>query len=84
MRKVTLFLPLLLIIFLFVCAPAVQAVEGSEVPFSYEIDENNHTVTIVDCYSCDETELIIPEEIDGYPVTSIGEYAFNLCNYTSV
>ena len=44
--------------------------------FTYTVSENE--VTITDC----DTSVIsvtIPAEIDGYPVTAIGEYAFEEC-----
>lgn len=41
---------------------------------------NNGTITITD-YSGSETAVIIPSNIDGKPVTSIGSYAFNECYY---
>ncbi len=44
---------------------------------TYEI--NNGEVTITDC---DETifgDVIIPDTIQGYPVTTIGDYAFSYC-----
>lgn len=42
----------------------------------YEIKNGEITIT-----GCDKnvTEVEIPSEIEGYPVTSIGEYAFKYC-----
>lgn len=42
----------------------------------YEIEKKNTTVTIRRCYVCGGG-IEIPEEIDGYPVTEIGDYAFS-------
>lgn len=44
---------------------------------TYEVNEEG-TITITDC---DEsaTEVVIPSEIDGIPVTTIGVYAFYYC-----
>ena len=38
------------------------------------------TGTITDCNEEAEGELVIPEEINGVKVTSIGDFAFNWCN----
>ena len=49
---------------------------------TYEIveDENgNKSVTITDCDSSISGNHIIPELIEGYPVTSIGDWAFSNC-----
>lgn len=42
----------------------------------YEIEKKNNTVTICRCYVCGGG-IQIPEEIDGCPVTEIGDYAFS-------
>ena len=45
----------------------------------------NGEVTITKCTDKSVTEVEIPSEIDGYPVKTIGEYAFNGCkNLVSV
>ena len=44
--------------------------------YEYEITEEN-TIRIVKFYGSPE-EVVIPEELDGYPVTEIGFKAFNL------
>lgn len=50
--------------------------------FSYTIKDNE--VTITDC-SRSATVIEIPAELEGYPVTAIGEAAFNNCtNLTQV
>ncbi len=46
--------------------------------FSYEVTENGE-VTITE-YKGEAAEVVIPSEIDGYKVTSIGSYAFSECN----
>ena len=46
-------------------------------PLSYEY--NNGTIKITDC-NTSVTEVVIPAEIEGYPVTSIGERAFYGCS----
>ena len=45
--------------------------------FTYTLQEDN-TAEIIG-YSGDGEELEIPEEIDGYPVTAIGDKAFSDC-----
>ena len=44
--------------------------------FEYEISNGEVIIT-----NCDKnvTEVVIPSEIEGYPVTAIGEYAFYNC-----
>ncbi len=51
-----------------------EPVRGKEGHLSYKIKNGKATIT-----SCDESvcgELVIPDTINGYPVTGIGEYAF--------
>lgn len=50
--------------------------------FIYEINENNEVV--ITKYIGNDENLIIPSEIDGKPVTEIGESAFENCSLTSV
>ncbi|MBT6240312.1 MAG: leucine-rich repeat domain-containing protein, partial [Verrucomicrobia bacterium] len=47
-------------------------------PLTYEIADGQ--VTITDCDEGAEGELEIPAEIEGAPVTSIGEWAFRSCS----
>ncbi len=44
---------------------------------------NGDEITITDC-DISITDVIIPEEIDGVPVTTIGERAFGSCHMTSI
>ena len=39
----------------------------------------NEEVTITDCDQAAAGELVIPDTIEGNPVTSIGDYAFRSC-----
>ena len=41
---------------------------------------NNGEVTITDCYNSISGGVVIPETIEGYPVTSIGDAAFYSCD----
>ena len=54
--------------------PATTSDEAT-VPEGLEYEINGEEVTITD-YTGSATELIIPDEIEGYPVTSIESYAF--------
>ncbi len=47
---------------------------------SYEINEDSSGVTITQCDSSAAVDIVIPEEIDGLPVTTIGDYAFQRCS----
>ncbi len=65
-------------LFLWVAAPRAAA---QTLDYSYET--NNGTITITG-YTCPRGAVIIPETINGLPVTSIGDWAFNGCSLTSV
>ena len=49
---------------------------------TYEI--NDGEVTITDCDSSISGDVIIPDTIEGYPVTTIGEFAFSGCGLSCV
>ena len=51
--------------------------------FEYEINEDGDTVTITE-YTGIDSKVTIPEIINGKKVTSIGEYAFCNCSFTSI
>ena len=70
--------------YIFLGAPAVIAVNTADASdLTYKIE--NGEVTITDCKEDASGELVIPATIEGYPVTSIGDYAFNYCmSLTSV
>ncbi|MBQ6266131.1 MAG: leucine-rich repeat protein, partial [Clostridia bacterium] len=55
-----------------------EPVGGTYGPLSYEI--SNGEVTITDCDETISGELVIPDTIEGYPVTSIGDVAFSYCS----
>ena len=44
--------------------------------FEYEIDEGRVTIT---GYTGKDRDVVIPDEIEGLPVTRIGSYAFQYC-----
>lgn len=56
---------------------SVTLTENTSV-WEYEYDYRNDGVSITGYYG-DATELEIPSSLDGYPVTSIGWYAFDDC-----
>ena len=47
---------------------------------AYSINPDGKTCTVTGIRSWTQTEISIPEEIDGYTVTSIGENAFSGCS----
>lgn len=63
------FVLITLVSFLFLMASAETTQEG----FTYRIISGQVTIT---GYEGTETELVIPDEIDGYEVTKIDKYAF--------
>ena len=54
-----------------------SAVETPAADFEYTIEDSKVTI---DAYIGSATEVVIPAEIEGYPVTSIGDYAFYICS----
>ena len=77
---VTLMLTLLVLV---IANLPVQAQAATVEDLSYTI--NDGQITITDCNHYASGELIIPDTIEGYPVTSIGSWAFwNIPNLTSI
>ena len=71
---------LLALLMLFGALPATVFAAGQTNPLdylTYEIADGE--VTITDCDTSISGELTIPETIEGYPVTGIGEWAFENC-----
>ena len=75
MKKLLCVLVALALCFAMVKLPA-KAVNTSDL--FYEIHDGQ--VTITDCDTSAQGTLIIPSQIDGYPVTKIGDYAFADCD----
>lgn len=50
--------------------------------FSYELNEDGTGVIITGYKGEERGDLKIPSEINGYPVTEIGEYAFKNCRFS--
>ena len=71
---------LLALLMLFGALPATVFAAEKTNPLdylTYEISDGE--VTITDCDTSISGELTIPETIEGYPVTGIGEWAFENC-----
>lgn len=52
-----------------------KEVSGSQ-GLAYDINDDGITCTITGIGSCEDTDIIIPLEIDGYAVTAVGNAAF--------
>lgn len=48
--------------------------------FTYELNEEKNGIVITGYEGEEEGDLVIPDEIDGYPVTCIGDSAFEDCS----
>lgn len=59
--------------------PAPRPTPNPPSDFEWEIDENGGVV-ITGLVSPNATEVIVPAEIDGSPVTKIGDNAFYECS----
>ena len=46
---------------------------------AYAANEDGKTCAITGIGTCKDTEVVIPETVEGYTVTSIGEFAFSSC-----
>ena len=57
-----------------------------QIPFIgiYVCISHNGEITITDCDTSASGDLVIPSEIEGYPVTVIGNQAFRYNDLTSV
>lgn len=54
--------------------PDPNMVQGTSEEWEYSLDENNKAT--ITGYKGEETEIRIPDMVDGYTVVAIGEYAF--------
>ena len=76
LKKITL--AVMLLGFMFILMVGFGTTADAFSALEYEIVDGEVTIT-----KCDETifgEVVIPETIDGYPVTSIGDSAFSGCS----
>lgn len=75
---------------------AEQYAREKNIPFSYFIDQNSETETSKYSYALlddgtakimrylgSEQQVTVPSELDGYPVTVIGNHAFNECSWVT-
>ena len=66
----------------YTCSNCGDTYVGDQVPaigslgLAYEVNSDGTTCTITGIDTCTDTEIYIPEVIDGYTVTAIGEKAF--------
>lgn len=82
-RCLSIFLSLSLILSIFTVSDFSAFADNTNGNFSYSVNDSG--VTITRCNDYNSTEIIIPSEIDGYPVTEIGDSTFRGCtNLTSV
>lgn len=68
-------------LFTFLPTAAFAATPNPESDFTYTISENSVTIT---GYKGKDTDVIIPYKIGGYPVTKIGENAFQKSSLTNI
>ena len=78
-KAISLLLAVLMISSMFFCAGVTGFAADSDILeyLTYEI--NDGEVIITDCDSSISGEVVIPDTIEGYPVTAIGSYAFSWC-----
>ncbi len=78
-RKIlTFFISLVMIISMFTGVEIFAFAQEDILSYlSYEITDGE--VTITDCDPSISGDIVIPDTIDGYPVTAIGDYAFMSC-----
>ena len=78
MKKLSIiFLGIVLCICFYLLPTQVKAAE-KEGYLSYTISDGE--VTITDCDENASGKIVIPETIEGYPVTAIGKDAFSVCS----
>ena len=57
--------------------PALKFVDG----FEYRLNEGDDSYTVTDIGAITDTNIVIPSEYKGLPVTAIGNHAFEECNF---
>ena len=83
MKKIFAFVTVLGMIFGLAAVPNVSVYAETSGVYEYTVEDGKATITHCDGNISDAVE--IPAELDGYPVTAIGERAFEGCYYiTSV
>ncbi len=86
MKRNLLFLALLLIsLFVFATTLAQEDPLGSAVSGDFEYAYFSDGTACITRYTGSATNLILPSELEGHPITVIGDRAFNNCkNLTSI
>ena len=70
------------LVFILILAYTAVAVPVSALTsgdFEYEVNPDGKSVTITKCNDA-LTSVVIPSQIDGYPVTNVSRFAFTYCN----
>ena len=67
-----------LLMALLLCLPALFSCAETRTKWSYQFEVMDDGTAKITEYRGSDTELIIPEELDGYPVTAIGDGVFQL------
>ena len=70
------FASLLVSLMLCLCASGAMAYTYTAGDYTYDINDGEVTIT---SYTGNVTELVVPETLGGYPVMSIGDWAFSYC-----
>ena len=63
-----------------VSAMPVIAVSDTEGAWSYSVSDGKAEITGFDADAYGKTEVVIPNTLGGYPVTSIGSWTFSWCS----
>lgn len=82
-KVLSMLLSLIMVVSLFTIVPFTAGAAGGASIYAYTVNDGSVTITGLK-ESVTDTELVIPSEIDGYPVTSIGSRAFKETSITSV
>ena len=78
-RIASLLLSLLLLVCLTVLPAAASDNEGTTVDGLVYVIEGDQVT--INGYTGSASEIALPDEVDGYPVTAIGDYAFSNCEH---
>ena len=70
----------LLLVLLLVCITTLPTEARAETEGYYTYTVSNGEATITDCNTAISGDIAIPSTLGGYPVTSIGDFAFDECS----
>ena len=59
--------------------PALPDLKKYSKGLAYKVNEDGKTCSITGQGTCEDKDILIPREIDGYRVTSIGDRSFHYC-----